>query len=87
MESNFEPGRHFVNHLDFPRQLDAWLQKTNARTHRTLRARPIDRVTEERRGGSGGLQWPRRGAVGKPASVATDERCDRSCSERRHGAA
>jgi hypothetical protein len=48
MESNFEPGRHFANHLDFQLQLDAWFQKANARTHKTLRARPIDRLTEER---------------------------------------
>ncbi len=47
MESNFEPGRHFANHLDFQLQLDAWFQKANARTHKTLRARPIDRLTEE----------------------------------------
>lgn len=47
MESNFEPGRHFANHLDFQSQLDAWFQKANARTHKTLRARPIDRLTEE----------------------------------------
>jgi hypothetical protein len=47
MESNFEPGRHFANHLDFQLQLDVWFEKANARTHRTLRARPIDRLTEE----------------------------------------
>jgi transposase len=47
MESNFEPGRHFANHLDFQLQLDAWFEKANARTHKTLRARPIDRLTEE----------------------------------------
>jgi len=38
MESNFEPDRHFANHLDFQLQLDAWLEKANARTHKTLRA-------------------------------------------------
>ncbi len=48
MESNFEPGRRFANHLDFQLQLDAWLQKANARTHKALRARPIDRLNEER---------------------------------------
>lgn len=47
MESNFEPGRHFANHLDFQLQLDVWFQKANARTHKTLRARPVDRLTEE----------------------------------------
>jgi transposase len=47
-ETNFEPGRRFANHLDFQSQLDAWFQKANARSHRTLRARPLDRLAEER---------------------------------------
>jgi hypothetical protein len=47
MESNFEPGRHFANQLDFQLELDAWFEKANARTHKTLRARPIDRLAEE----------------------------------------
>jgi transposase len=47
MESNFEPGRHFANHLDFQSQLDVWFEKANGRTHKTLRARPIDRLAEE----------------------------------------
>jgi transposase len=47
-ETNFEPGRRFANHLDFQSQLDAWFQKANARSHRTLRARPVDRLAEER---------------------------------------
>ncbi len=48
LETNFEPGRRFANHLDFQLQLDAWFEKANARTHKTLRARPIDRLIEER---------------------------------------
>lgn len=48
-ETNFEPGRSFANHLDFQLQLDAWFQKANARTHKTLRARPVDRLAEEHR--------------------------------------
>ncbi len=48
METNFEPGRRFANHLDFQLQLDDWFGKANARTHKTLRARPIDRLIEER---------------------------------------
>jgi len=48
LESNFEPGRSFANHLDFQLQLDAWFEKANTRTHKTLRARPIDRLAEER---------------------------------------
>jgi transposase len=48
METNFEPARRFANHLDFQLQLDDWFSKANARTHKTLRARPIDRLIEER---------------------------------------
>jgi transposase len=47
-ETNFEPGRSFANHLDFQLQLDDWFEKANARQHRTLRCRPIDRLVEER---------------------------------------
>jgi hypothetical protein len=46
-ETNFEPGRRFVNELDFQLQLDAWFEKANAGTLKTLRARPIDRLIEE----------------------------------------
>jgi len=48
LETNFEPGRRFANHFDFQLQLDDWFGKANARTHKTLRARPIDRLIEER---------------------------------------
>jgi hypothetical protein len=48
-ETNFEPGRRFANELDFQEQLDAWFERVNARTHKTLRARPIDRLGEEQR--------------------------------------
>jgi transposase len=47
METNFEPGRRFANHLDFQLQLDDWFIKANGRTHKTLRARPVDRLEEE----------------------------------------
>ena len=46
-ESKFEPGRRFANELDFQDQLDAWFAKVNARTHRTLRERPVDRLAQE----------------------------------------
>jgi transposase len=46
-ETNFEPGRMFANHLDFQLQLDGWFEKANARLHRRLRERPIDRLAEE----------------------------------------
>jgi hypothetical protein len=46
-ETNFERGRRFANEPDFQDQLDAWFARANARTHKTLRARPIDRLTDE----------------------------------------
>jgi len=46
-ETNFEPGRAFANEIDFQDQLDAWFAKVNARTHKTLRARPVDRLAQE----------------------------------------
>jgi transposase len=46
-ETNFEPGRSFANEIDFQDQLDAWFAKVNARLHRTIRARPIDRLADE----------------------------------------
>ena len=47
METNFEPGRVFANERDFQDQLDTWFVKANARQHRSIRARPIDRLAEE----------------------------------------
>jgi len=49
LEKNFEPCRSFANHLDFQDQLDAWSEKANGRQHRTIRAVPVDRLSEERR--------------------------------------
>jgi transposase len=46
-ETNFEPGRAFANELDFQDQLDTWFARVNARTHKTLRARPVDRLASE----------------------------------------
>jgi transposase len=48
-ERSFEPGRRFVNELDFQLQLDAWFdERANPRVHKTLRCRPVDRLIEER---------------------------------------
>jgi transposase len=47
-ETNFEPGRRFANELDFQAQLDAWFVRINARTHKTLKVRPVDRLCDER---------------------------------------
>jgi transposase len=46
-ETNFEPGRAFANELDFQDQLDGWFAKVNARRHKTLRERPVDRLGAE----------------------------------------
>jgi transposase len=48
LERNFEPGRRFASELDYQLQLDAWFAQANARTHRTLRCRPVDRLVAER---------------------------------------
>jgi hypothetical protein len=49
LEKSFEPGRCFANELDFQLQLDDWFDtRANPRVHKTLRCRPIDRLTEER---------------------------------------
>ena len=49
IERSFEPGRRFANELDFQLQLDTWFDgRANPRMHKTLRARPIDRLVEER---------------------------------------
>ena len=47
MRTNFEPARRFVNELDYQAQLDAWTEKANARTHRTTRAIPAERLVAE----------------------------------------
>lgn len=48
MRTNFLPGRRFANELDFQAQLDAWCDKANARTHRTTRVVPAERLGQER---------------------------------------
>lgn len=48
MRTNFEPGRSFVNELDYQHQLDAWCDKVNARVHRTTRAVVAERLVAER---------------------------------------
>ena len=49
VETSFEPGRSFVNELDFQDRLDRWFdERANVRLHRTLRERPVDRLERER---------------------------------------
>ena len=47
MRTNFEPGRHFANPLDFQAQLDGWCDRVNRRVHRTIRAVPVERLAVE----------------------------------------
>ena len=48
LETSFLPGRTFASLPDFNRQLADWLQRANARWHRAIECRPIDRVAEDR---------------------------------------
>jgi transposase len=43
LETSFVPGRTFASPADFNDQLTAWLTRANARHHRRLGCRPIDR--------------------------------------------
>jgi hypothetical protein len=46
---SFVPGRHFVSIADFNSQLRDWLPTANARTVRSLRAKPVDLIGADRR--------------------------------------
>jgi transposase len=48
LETSFERGRRFVDERDYQLQLDEWFRRANARTHKTLRCRPVDRLSAER---------------------------------------
>ncbi|SDZ47637.1 Transposase [Micromonospora pattaloongensis] len=48
LETSFLPGRHFASPADFNAQLDGWLVRANTRQHRTLQARPVDRIDADR---------------------------------------
>ncbi len=48
LETSFLPGRTFREVEDFNAQLGDWLTLANARVHRTLRCRPVDRIGEDR---------------------------------------
>jgi transposase len=43
LETSFLPGRSFGSPADFNNQLTTWLVLANARTHRSLGCRPVDR--------------------------------------------
>jgi hypothetical protein len=48
METNFEPGRSFASPEHFQAELDAWEERVAGRLLRTIRARPAERLIEER---------------------------------------
>lgn len=49
LETSFEPARLFASPRDFQDQLDGWYDgRANVRFHRGIRARPIDRLAQER---------------------------------------
>lgn len=47
LETSFLPGRTFSSPDDFNSQLSSWLHRANARIHRMIRCRPIDRLNED----------------------------------------
>jgi transposase len=50
LETSFLPGRSFASPQDFNAQLVQWLVRANARVHRRLDARPVDRWEPDRAG-------------------------------------
>jgi len=48
LETSFLPGRSFSSPGDFNAQLEAWLIRANARWHRVLGCRPVDRFDTDR---------------------------------------
>lgn len=47
-ETSFMPGRHFESPAHFNAQLTDWLDGANARTVRTIKARPVDLLTADK---------------------------------------
>jgi transposase len=48
LETSFMPGRRFASPQDFNVQLEQWLIRANNRVHRTLQARPAERIEADR---------------------------------------
>ena len=48
METNFEPGRAFASPEHFQAELDGWEERVAGRLLRTIRAKPAERLLEER---------------------------------------
>jgi len=49
MRTNFEPARPIASPEHYQRELDAWNQRVDRRTHRGIRAVPAERLEQERR--------------------------------------
>ena len=49
-ETSFMPGRTFTSPADFNAQFGDWLAIANARTVRTLKARPVELLEADRAG-------------------------------------
>lgn len=49
LETSFLPGRKFTSPVDFNSQLTSWLERANNRVHNSLRCRPVDRLSEDRK--------------------------------------
>ena len=47
LETSFLPGRAFSEVEDFNAQLGDWLHRANARVHRGIGCRPVDRLAED----------------------------------------
>lgn len=48
LETSFLPGRRFADPDDFNAQLEGWLVAANSRVHASTRARPSERIWEDR---------------------------------------
>jgi transcriptional regulator with XRE-family HTH domain len=48
LETSFMPGRSFTSPADFNSQLTGWLPKANQRQVRSLQARPVDLIEQDR---------------------------------------
>lgn len=48
LETSFLPGRRFCSLQDFNGQMRHWLERANARVHRTTRRRPVDELPRDR---------------------------------------
>jgi transposase len=77
-ETSFMPARTFASPADFTAQFDVWLETANARTVRTTKAAPIDRLDADRSAMLGlppvplHLGWRNRVRLGRDYYVRLD---------------